>query len=344
MNPFDKETIFIKYLTLFFGIFLLFTDVVFLTLGIVYDLPAIRYLIYIKLVFNSSNIVFILKKHYLIATVIIYSVILAMMIVGVVSLGTAPAFQIYGLGMMACISYNSYLHRRVLKKQLPMYIMMALHVACYFGVYFYGRSHEPLYHIPRLAEDALIIFNSLASFCIVILYVSFYYHVAISSEEKLEKMAMMDNLTGLYNRYYLLMVLDGLEKESVEEGWLAIMDIDDFKKVNDTYGHNCGDYVLRRIAQLARETCKDCTVCRWGGEEFIILSTKKGRDTGILETLRQGIEEAVFSYEGKELKITVTIGAAGHEKAIKNEWWISLADEKLYRGKKQGKNRVVVSG
>ena len=80
-----KGSIFIKHLTLFFGVFLLFTDVFFLAMGIIYDLPLIRYLIYVKLVVNSTNIYLILKKHYLVSTVIIYTVIMAMMIVGVIS-------------------------------------------------------------------------------------------------------------------------------------------------------------------------------------------------------------------------------------------------------------------
>ncbi len=341
MKDMDKETVYIKYLTLIFGIFLLFTDVFFLIFGIVYHLPAIRYLIYVKLVINSVNLFFILKKHYLISTVIIYIVILAMMIVGVISLGTTPAFQLYGLGMLTCISYNSYLHRRVLKKQLPMFLVIAIHVLAYIGVYIYARTCGPLYQIPRSGEDILIIFNSLATFSIVILYVCLYYRVAIESEEKLERMAMIDNLTGLYNRHYLMMVLDGMENKTAENRWLAILDIDDFKKVNDSYGHNCGDYILHQIADMAREICKDCIVCRWGGEEFIVLSTGRGADIKVLETLRKRIEDREFRFDGCAMRITVTIGVAGYEAGRTNDGWISEADEKLYYGKGNGKNQVV---
>ena len=210
---------------MFFGVFLLFTDVFFLAMGIIYDLPLIRYLIYVKLVVNSTNIYLILKKHYLVSTVIIYTVIMAMMIVGVISLGTTPAFQLYALGMLSCISYNGYLHRRVLKKELPMAVMMVLHVACYSWVYLYARSHEPLYVIPRVAEDILIAFNSMASFSIVLLYVCLFHHVAIASEEKLEKMAMVDNLTGLYNRYYLLSYMENMAETDREKNWLALLDL-----------------------------------------------------------------------------------------------------------------------
>ncbi len=342
MNQFKKETFFIKHLTLFFGIFLLCTDVFFLIFGMIYDLPAIRYLIYIKLVVNTINLFLILKKHYLVSTVIIYTVILAMMIVGVISLGTALEFQLYALGMLTCVSYNCYLHKRTLKKQIPMFCTLALHVVCYAGVFIYGRTHEPLYRIPRSAENFMIIFNSIAAFGIVSLYVCLYYYVAIKSEEKLEKMALIDNLTGLYNRYYLLASMERWEKQPAKDCWLAILDIDDFKKVNDTYGHNCGDHVLHEIAKLVQQTCKDCIICRWGGEEFIILSSGQGYDSAILEILRERIAKEEIRFEGKRIHITVTIGVAGYDSSLTNDSWISVADERLYYGKKHGKNQVVI--
>ncbi|MCR5202622.1 MAG: GGDEF domain-containing protein, partial [Lachnospiraceae bacterium] len=265
MRTIDKlynETVFIKYITLFFGIFLLCTDVFFLTLGIIYDMPLMRYLIYVKLVINSTNLFLILNKQYLISTLIIYLVILAMMIIGIICLGVEPEFQLYALGMLVCISYNNYLHKRVLNKQLPMFAIIAIHVISYVIMFIYARTHEPLYHIPRGAIDLLIVFNSVASFFVVIIYVCLYYYVASSAEEKLEKMAMIDNLTGLYNRHYLLASLEGMNNKK-EECFMAILDIDDFKKVNDTYGHNCGDYVLHRIAEIIQEICDDCIICRW---------------------------------------------------------------------------------
>jgi diguanylate cyclase (GGDEF)-like protein len=158
----------------------------------------------------------------------------------------------------------------------------------------------------------------------------------------LEKMALMDNLTGLYNRHYLLAVLDSMEIENPEDCWIAMLDIDNFKKVNDTYGHNCGDYILREVAGYAHQTCDKCTVCRWGGEEFIILSAKSGCSTDILETLRKKIEDEEFHFEDSTLKITVTIGASAYSGDISNDAWISNADEKLYYGKTNGKNQVVL--
>lgn len=340
MNDTNQNTALIKNLTLFFGGFLLFTDVFFLLFGIMYDMPLIRYVIYVKLVVNTSNIYLILKKHYLISTLIIYTVILAMMIAGVVSMGTRPAFQIYALGMLVCISYNSYMHKRVLKKELPFVPILAVHVLAYAGVYAYARNNEPLYEVPQSAVDILVPFNSVASFSIVILYVWMFHNVAIRSEEKLEEMAMRDNLTGLYNRHFLLGTLDNMTISASKERWLALLDIDDFKNVNDTYGHNCGDYILHRVAEIAQEVCSGCIICRWGGEEFIILSSVND-STGLVESLRQRIADEEFSYDTTTLHITVTIGVASYDEEMTNDGWISKADERLYSGKNSGKNKVV---
>ena len=160
----------------------------------------------------------------------------------------------------------------------------------------------------------------------------------IKSEEKLEQMALIDNLTGLYNRHYLLAFLDHIETNAPEERWLAILDIDDFKKVNDTYGHNCGDMILHQVADIVKLTCRNCIVCRWGGEEFIILSNKRECSPDVLETLRQTIAEEEFKFENESIHITVTIGVAQFDGEPTNDGWISKADERLYHGKKNGKN------
>ena len=206
MTDFNKNTTIIKHLTLFFGGFLLATDVFFLVFAILYDMPFMRYVVYGKLVLNSTNIYLILKKHYLISTVIIYTVILGFMVTGIICAGTEQEFQLYALGMIACVSYNGYMHKRVLGKELPFALTIFIHVICYAVMYVYARYNEPLYDIPQKATDILVIFNSVATFSIVILFICLFHHVAIRSEEMLEKMALMDNLTGLYNRHYLLAV------------------------------------------------------------------------------------------------------------------------------------------
>ena len=136
----------------------------------------------------------------------------------------------------------------------------------------------------------------------------------------------------------------GMTKDEMESnlGVIAHSGSLDFKTVNDTYGHLCGDSVLRKVAELVKQGCQDCIVCRWGGEEFIILSAKHKCSTDILETLRRRIASEEFSYDNVTFRITVTIGAAGYDSELTNDGWVSKADEKLYFGKTHGKNQVVL--
>ena len=130
--------------------------------------------------------------------------------------------------MLACISYNGYMHNRVLHKELPFALLIVIHVLCYTGVYIYAANSDPLYEIPEIAHRILIGFNSVATFAIVIIYICLFHRTAIKSEEMLEKMALVDNLTGLYNRHYLLSILDNSENEKTEDSWIAMLDIDNF--------------------------------------------------------------------------------------------------------------------
>ena len=91
-------------------------------------------------------------------------------------------------------------------------------------------------------------------------------------ENQLKQTALIDRLTGLYNRHYMVGRLESAVKENGPHS-VAMIDIDDFKKINDRYGHNAGDYVLVNVARILKNICRDCKVSRWGGEEFLILAS-----------------------------------------------------------------------
>jgi diguanylate cyclase (GGDEF)-like protein len=122
-----------------------------------------------------------------------------------------------------------------------------------------------------------------------------------------------------------------------------LFDIDDFKAVNDSYGHSGGDHILKRIAEISTEVLKDSFVCRYGGEEFVVVMEEKegGSVLDKLEALRKRIEEEPFGFEGDNIRVTVTIGAMKYSNGISLEKWVNQADEKMYSGKESGKNKVV---
>lgn len=164
--------------------------------------------------------------------------------------------------------------------------------------------------------------------------------------EMLEQMKY-DQKTGLHGHTSFQTGLKKLvdEAELRKRPAVAVLDIDDFKKVNDTYGHNAGDLVLFEVAAriMEKEAPRICA-CRWGGEEFLILSTGEGayqRLVGIINELVQKIRNDDHVYENQVIKITISAGISVWEKGEKIEHTISRADQYLYEAKKAGKNRYI---
>jgi diguanylate cyclase (GGDEF)-like protein len=140
---------------------------------------------------------------------------------------------------------------------------------------------------------------------------------------------------------------DGEAPDAGARHWLAIIDIDDFKVINDTYGHNCGDEVLKALAAILSNSIPNTEVCRWGGEEFLLLGRiEKDMPTVVelLDRLRSSAEEHSFWYDETRLHLTLTIGVASYEAGQSTTEWINSADKNLYAGKKSGKNKVVFQG
>ena len=126
----------------------------------------------------------------------------------------------------------------------------------------------------------------------------------------------------------------------------AIIDIDYFKKVNDSYGHNSGDIVLKELAAILKNYNDDLIPARWGGEEFIILSTVDVSYTEfkkLMEKLRIKISEKKFKIENKkEINITISIGTTKVKKDQRLNDALKIADSNLYKAKENGRNMVVM--
>jgi two-component system cell cycle response regulator len=163
-------------------------------------------------------------------------------------------------------------------------------------------------------------------------------------------LALSDALTGLYNRRYMEAHLANLSRRTIHsERSLALLmvDIDNFKTVNDTYGHPIGDRVLRAVAERLQNNVRPFdTVARWGGEEFMVVMPETDNKVGCMvgERLRAKVAQAAVKVptpEG-EVSVTISVGVAstpldGFDPAL----LIERADEALYRAKEQGRNRVV---
>jgi len=160
---------------------------------------------------------------------------------------------------------------------------------------------------------------------------------------KLHQQVHIDVLTGLYNRKYLYTKLPELQTKIPVS--LILIDIDNFKIINDTYGHVAGDQVLQQFAQILQSnTRKKDIVARWGGEEFVILLCQTDGEEAfrIADRIRKAVENDIFSYNGIACKITVSMGVASTQEriSIDLEQFLKTADAALYRAKEK-KNFIV---
>lgn len=172
-------------------------------------------------------------------------------------------------------------------------------------------------------------------------------HNAVHMQLSLKELIEHDSLTKLYNRRFTDKYLANAARKAMENKssfTFAIADIDFFKSINDTYGHEGGDYVLVEIASFF----KDCMVpygfaARWGGEEFLLVFDKCTSKTAgtALEEIRNKVEKHELTYHQKTFHITATIGAVTTPETIDLDELFRQADEKLYTGKQNGRNQVV---
>ncbi len=166
----------------------------------------------------------------------------------------------------------------------------------------------------------------------------------------IKTMAIYDTLTGLYNRRYLEERLMAETQKAFYGGAslsLVMVDIDHFKKVNDTFGHTTGDLVLKEIASLLKNsTRKKDTVARYGGEEFVLILPEAGLEVtvAIAERIRRQIEQTPFEVGQTQLNLTVSLGISSFPShhAHSKEDLIQMADQALYDAKRGGRNRVCV--
>jgi diguanylate cyclase len=161
----------------------------------------------------------------------------------------------------------------------------------------------------------------------------------------MERLSKVDALTGLYNHKTFHEYLDFLYEQSVSQGMplqLALLDIDNFKMINDFYGHSNGDLVLKRVADaISEQVTEDDIVARYGGEEFAILLTNKSLEQAyeMVESLRLYIANQY--HEELDENITVSIGLKNLTADISKELFFQQADELLYKAKRNGKNQVM---
>lgn len=302
-----------------------------------------------SIAFYLATLIIIHKGWLRLFCVTVYLEVVAHMSAAVLCVGWDSGFQVTLIGMNVLAFFAEYVGRAVRIKHISGLMFSILGMCAYLATLEVSHYVSAPYDLPQNVSFGLQIAWGIVVFVINASVLQLFVLVVFHSEDLLANQLAHDLLTGLPNRYYMIDYLkNSAQTTGLDRYWVAMADIDDFKHVNDFYGHNCGDFVLKAMAGILREVGMDIEICRWGGEEFLLVGRlAEGEDdvttnsVAYLERLRTTVAEHPFWYDEQKLAITMTIGVARYESGEAISEWINRADKKLYEGKVNGKNQVV---
>lgn len=271
--------------------------------------------------------------------------ILIFTVINVYYLGWHIGIQHFLAVLLVFVFFSKYKHEAA--KLLFALFLFALRLI----LYFYCKINDPMVSLDPELSSIMQIANS---FFIFLSFGLIAYLFSTTTQEmegklieynrKLMKQANTDTLTGLYNRRRTMEYLENLLETPNTQISICLCDIDFFKRVNDTYGHDIGDVVLKKISETFQKRLPpDTFISRWGGEEFLLIFPRLNGDETIiaLETLRQKIKEIVFDGGSETFSVTLTYGLVEYDYHSDITTLLKEADEKLYLGKEGGRDRIV---
>lgn len=266
------------------------------------------------------------------------------MVSSILVLGWGYGFELFLLELIA-INYASPLKNLVLKITLPL-----LQLTLFIILYFTFSGLDANYGSETIRHISFI-------FCFCMIAVKFFVlqdststistlDIIATQKQNIsyKNIAEIDYLTGLYNRAPMNEIISKhfkmLSNHQIRSLAIILCDIDNFKNVNDTYGHIFGDIVLSKVAEILNiKISKFGKICRWGGEEFLAIIPAQNFKKCI--QIAESARIAIHSANPDKVPISATFGLLYIENAIEINDAISIADNLLYRGKNQGKNQVV---
>ena len=202
------------------------------------------------------------------------------------------------------------------------------------GLKYYRASVSPMFAKNKTLRAKIILFGEITDSVLLM--------------KKLENAAYIDALTGLYNRKHFSELANVDIERAIrlnQSVYVAMLDLDFFKNVNDTYGHAAGDMVLKTTGEIIHNTIRSYDLLgRYGGEEYVLLLTALDETEAykLMERIRENMENTVMRYEGKKIKITCSIGLAKFFEKDTLEDAIKKADIALYAAKNAGRNQVKI--
>lgn len=333
----------------------------------IYDLYILIFHIFLHFIFTNEDILFLKvinlvsilnyfilyiffkKQKFKIVYFMTIFEIVTFAFITTIFLGNNLLFYTYNVAIIPIMSLYLYYNICIENKKNNIYkitIFIFLLSSILFFMEFIYLGNNNYYIISNESSKMLFFLNSLNIISTIIFNSILFLTIAITIYKEYEKnikdlsyLAMYDALTKLPNRNALNNEIQILKEKNINY-CVIIADIDDFKQINDSYGHDCGDYVLKEISNiLSTYSSKNIKIFRYGGEEILFISSNNYDIEKYFNKIRKTIQNYNFHYNKKIINVSMTFGISNmlndFDTMLKN------ADEKLYKGKKNGKNVVV---
>lgn len=283
------------------------------------------------------------------AALLTYAALLLYVAVFIGFFGWKSGVQNFLFGLLPLILMVDFIHMRF-KIVCALFVCLLRFFLFYFSEMYLGKNE-----LNAAAMVYMDIINIITVFVLVSNCVIVFSEEVFNKEERmslnnkrLTVLASEDIVTGLDNRRSVMFSLKKAAREKElnpnKKVSIVIGDIDFFKHINDRYGHDCGDVVLRKLSDKFRTFMEDKgKVGRWGGEEFLFLfeDADGAKAYSYMEELQEWIRHAVFEYEEEKIRLTMTFGLMEYDEDKGVDGTIVEADKKLYIGKEAGRDRIV---
>ena len=298
-----------------------------------------------------ASIIIVKKGNTLITVWIMIQEVFLHVIFATVFLGLHCGYQLWLFGTFASIFLPFFTPDLSKTQKSQIGIFSIVIVATFLALTVAGNKGilPTKYNVGEGLGRIMYSVNAVLGFGAIMIYTTAYNLRMAGKNKELQRAADHDYLTGIFNRLRIQTILESevARAKELNETRLAvaIVDVDFFKNINDTYGHIAGDNILKGLTDIFREKGNEGLLYgRWGGEEFLLISPEDitYEEFGkLLEAIRNQVEENAFVSGDQKLHVTISVGAAQYENGMTAEKLVHIADERLYDAKETGRNKVI---
>lgn len=257
--------------------------------------------------------------------------------------GTDCGLQITLLGMPIVFFYTDYFSLKLRGRSAHGILYSVIYMISYICIEFIDRYHKAVYVLPEWVNFYTKLSILILAFVIPIILAYVMTRYSYSMEKNLRQLAQTDAMTGLLDRYGMQdVVRAAIKGENATECWIAVLELDNYEWIRQTYGHVAADQALIEIANCMQRRMPDCTCARWDSNEFTIGGKNVSESREKLDHLLEKIQQIQVLDMTEECLLQVSGGVAVYEDSMEMQDWLERAEQKLQLARYNGGNQVIM--